>query len=315
MKHAPKKGGAVRNLHCKSCSFQTTSSKRLVKHNASHFQEEQEKRYFCDQCQYSCTQSSTLVNHIMQHQAVNPWECIICGHRDTLKSQILKHVRTKHKDGSAPNPRDAVANLGLKVDINVENYRNPRHKGIPVSEYASKHHKAGESVDDGEPSEANRMDLETSGIDTMEVERLVINTLEVRSGETPTEEPPDVNIIETQLEYSDTNTVFVEPPGVHRVQLIPAGSPPAMEEAVTSQQNTANTQDTVLATTPTVFPFQPLPDETGLQQVELRQADGETVFLIQSEDNQQLAGLGPEGLVSWFVVQESDIVSEEVVNL
>ena len=56
------------------------------------------KVYECMCCEYSSGSRNHMQYHVRRHTGEQPFQCSTCGQRFTVKSNLLRHCRTKHKD-------------------------------------------------------------------------------------------------------------------------------------------------------------------------------------------------------------------------
>ena len=64
------------------------------------------KVYECIHCNYRCSAKTHMHYHVRKHTGVQPFLCKVCGQRFSVKSNLVRHVKTKHKEAvSAGNCR------------------------------------------------------------------------------------------------------------------------------------------------------------------------------------------------------------------
>ena len=119
-----------KNFKCSMCNYRAVVKHEIVRHMRSHTKE---KLYFCDRCNYSTAHASALRIHMMNHLGVKPWQCVVCGYNSLTRSKVLRHVRQIHKGQWPQDPNDAVANLGLKLDLNIKEYKTPQESSSSAS--------------------------------------------------------------------------------------------------------------------------------------------------------------------------------------
>ena len=109
-----------KKFKCAKCKYQAYTKAEIRRHLVIHTGEQ---RYACDRCSYATPYSGALKHHVMKHLGIRPWQCVICGFCDDSRCKALLHVRRKHKTLVPANPNDAVLRLGVKLDINTEDYK------------------------------------------------------------------------------------------------------------------------------------------------------------------------------------------------
>lgn len=118
-----------KNYKCSQCNFRAVAKHDIVKHMRTHTKE---KVYFCDQCNFGTSHSSCLRLHIMNHLGVKPWQCVLCGYNSITRGKVIRHLKQTHQGHNPLNINEAVVNLGLKLDINVSDYRRAKSSGEKV---------------------------------------------------------------------------------------------------------------------------------------------------------------------------------------
>ncbi|XP_018023187.1 longitudinals lacking protein, isoforms H/M/V isoform X9 [Hyalella azteca] len=59
--------------------------------------------YECNNCPYTCMTRNHMQYHVRKHTGEQPYQCGVCGHRFSVRSNLLRHIRTLHRDQLAPS--------------------------------------------------------------------------------------------------------------------------------------------------------------------------------------------------------------------
>ena len=90
---------------CSQCVFKTSSRKALREHAKVH--DTTERNYRCTTCGYVCLSHSTLKSHLKMHCDDRPFRCPHCSYSSKQNSNMLMHMRRRHKQKSRQMVRDA----------------------------------------------------------------------------------------------------------------------------------------------------------------------------------------------------------------
>ena len=90
--------------------------------------------HICEMCNQSFSQRWLLKRHWRTHTGIQPFACLVCHRRFSLRDSCLRHIKTVHKELDIPtcNVNQLMVNMGDNGNISSDLAQTDSHLKLQI---------------------------------------------------------------------------------------------------------------------------------------------------------------------------------------